>query len=117
MNAWRCLASLSLASVLAGCALLSHHIDSTVAPESGADTPQLRLTCGASSTGHCYFRYRDAVTGVRTEFVVDAGQYRVVPDISAPAKLCIWTSSVSGACFIGEHDVGPRGLFTVTLKL
>lgn len=116
MSIGRRLASAGMALALGGCALLLPHVSSTVAPEPGADSPQLRLTCHASSSGSCHFRYRDVATGVRTEFAVEAGRYLVVSDIPGPAKLCIWTAPVSGFCFMGERDVGPRGLFTVTVK-
>jgi len=108
------LASGAAVLLLGGCALLNHHITTTVSPVVGSDAPQLRLDCSASSTGRCYFRYRDAATGALTEYVVEAGRNVLVPDIPGPAKLCIWTSPVSGSCFLREHDVRPRGLLTMT---
>lgn len=102
---------------LSGCATLFNRITTRVTPESGAaGEPQLRLSCLDSSSGKCYFRYLDVATDARVEYVVEQGQQALVPDISAPARLCIATSSVGSLCLTGTHHVGPRGGISFNAK-
>ena len=110
---------LALAGVvlsLGGCASFLHRISTTVAPVPNSDPGQLRLSCHDSASGRCYFRYVDVATGTQTEHVVPVGQDLLVPDIAGPARLCVSTSSVTGRCWAIEQDVGPRGLYSLTIK-
>lgn len=101
---------------LASCAYLLNQISTTVAPVVGAAAPQLKLTCHDSSSGRCYFRYVDVATKAKTEHSVAVGASEVVPDIAAPATLCIWISPVEGACPVKDSVVGPKGSVSFSIR-